>query len=379
MQFVAPRSLSTLALVLLLACARASADELSANNAFRDPLTTPASALHGAQSITGQAVLALATFDDNGHARLVAAGPRGLVGYSDDSGRTWHQAEVPVQSDLVALFFVSAKAGWAVGHDGVILRSGDGGATWKKLFDGTRAHGELMPDYQKRIAAGETALKPYLDELDANTRSGPILPFLSVYFENEQVGYATGSFGMLVRTTDGGVTWHPWLDHIDNPNFLNLNDIREIGGNVYIAGEQGTVFRLDRARQQFVSVSPDYKGSFFRIVGNQHFLLAMGLNGVAFRSADQGRTWVREDPGVHASLTAATMSPDGKRVVLVSQGGQVMISRDDGLSFQRVAVKRPMSFADVLYGRAGELILGGYQGIELESVRGAETAYAAQK
>ncbi|WP_250504226.1 YCF48-related protein [Caballeronia sp. AZ7_KS35] len=365
--------------MLLLVCARAGADEPSANNAFRDPLQISASTLRGAQSVTGQTVLALAKFADNGHARLVAAGPRGLVVYSDDSGRTWRQAAVPMQSDLVSLFFVSAKAGWAVGHDGVILRSDDGGATWRKQFDGTRAHAELMPDYQKRIAAGETALKPYLDELDANTRSGPSLPFLSVYFENEQVGYATGSFGMLVKTADGGVSWHPWLDHIDNPNFLNLNDIRDIGGNVYIAGEQGTVFRLDRARQQFVAVSPDYKGSFFRIAGNEHFLLAIGLNGVAFRSGDEGKTWTRTNAGVHASLTAAAMSSDGKRVTLVSQGGQVMTSTDDGRSFQHVAVKRPMSFADVLYGDDDDLVLAGYQGIELQSARGAATAYTVQK
>ena len=84
--------------------------------------------------------------------RLVAVGQRGHVLLSDDQGKSWRQAEVPVSSDLVAVAFPSADQGWAVGHDGVVLRSTDAGATWTRALDGRQA-GALMVEHYKREAA----------------------------------------------------------------------------------------------------------------------------------------------------------------------------------------------------------------------------------
>ena len=53
--------------------------------------------------------------------RIVVAGARGHILYSDDLGATWRQAKVPVSADLTALHFANAREGWAVGHEGVVL------------------------------------------------------------------------------------------------------------------------------------------------------------------------------------------------------------------------------------------------------------------
>src|SRR5215469_14097420 len=63
--------------------------------------------------------------------RLVAVGARGMVLLSDDDGTSWRQAKtVPVRSTLTAVSFIDSKSGWAVGHDGAILATNDGGETW---------------------------------------------------------------------------------------------------------------------------------------------------------------------------------------------------------------------------------------------------------
>ena len=72
-------------------------------------------------------------------ARLVAVGERGSILLSDDSGVSWRQAKVPVSVTLTAVQFPNAKAGWAVGHLGVVLHSADGGETWAKQLDGREA------------------------------------------------------------------------------------------------------------------------------------------------------------------------------------------------------------------------------------------------
>lgn len=313
-----------------------------------------------------QPILALAKIDDGARHRIVAAGLRGVILISDDGGKAWRQARVPVQSDLLSLSFPTAQEGWAVGHDGVILHSGDGGATWQKQFDGNQAQAALPAYYKTRIDSGDKQLQGALDEVALNMKNGPTLPFLSVYFEDASTGYAVGSFGMIVETEDGGKTWRPWLDHVENPNYLNLNDIRKIGADIYIAGEQGTVYWLDRKQKRFVSISTTYKGSFFRIVGSDRYLLVMGLNGTAFRSADNGKHWEAVTTGVHASLTSAALSADGKALILATEGGQALSSHDDARTFSALRVSNPMMFADVVAGNDGEFVFGGNAGIDRE-------------
>ena len=84
----------------------------------RDVLDTPAlkSALAARALINGLA---------NAGERVVAVGQRGHVLTSDDQGKSWQQADVPVGSDLVAVTFATKTHGWAVGHDGVVLASSD--------------------------------------------------------------------------------------------------------------------------------------------------------------------------------------------------------------------------------------------------------------
>src|ERR1700730_2204806 len=47
--------------------------------------------------------------------RLVAVGERGCIVYSDDNGKRWQQARVPVSATLTAVTFASPTQGWAVG------------------------------------------------------------------------------------------------------------------------------------------------------------------------------------------------------------------------------------------------------------------------
>ena len=63
--------------------------------------------------------------------RLLVAGARGVILYSDDQAATWQAAAVPLQTLITRLYFTDARHGWAVGHDAAIMRSHDGGASWE--------------------------------------------------------------------------------------------------------------------------------------------------------------------------------------------------------------------------------------------------------
>ena len=66
--------------------------------------------------------------------RIIVVGERGHVLVSSDDGQRWQQARVPTRSTLTAVQIVDGTCAWAVGHDGVILKSDDGGAIGQGLY-----------------------------------------------------------------------------------------------------------------------------------------------------------------------------------------------------------------------------------------------------
>jgi photosystem II stability/assembly factor-like uncharacterized protein len=325
---------------------------------FQDPLDSAARRFADIAALARQPIMALAPAGK----RIVAVGLRGLIIFSDDQGLSWRQAAVPVQSDLLSVVFVNDKKGWAVGHEGVILATDDGGSRWIKQFDGRQAQQQLVAHYQRHIDAGKAGTQKYLDQVKLNTQAGPSLPYLDVYFENEHIGYAVGSFGMIVKTFDGGKSWLPWLEHVDNDEFSNLNAIREVGGRLFIAGEKGSIFRLEPAGDRFARTATGYQGSFFGIDGDAHFVVSYGLRGTAYRSADAGATWQLLRTGTSNTITGGMVTSKGQ-LILVNDGGSALSSVDGGKTFASMKVPATMQFTAVAAAGDQALVFTGQQGI----------------
>jgi photosystem II stability/assembly factor-like uncharacterized protein len=296
--------------------------------------------------------------------RNVVAGQRGHILYSNNAG-TWTQADVPLSADLTALSFPTAQQGWAVGHEGAVLHSADGGVTWERQLDATRITALLVERYANPATPDDPAAQQ-LQKSAAGLAAWPAdKPLLDVWFEDEKKGFAVGAFNLILRTEDGGKHWAPWLDHVDNPKGLHLYAIRPAGGSIFIVGEQGLVLRLDRERQRFVRKALPYEGTLFGVVGTQDMVLVFGLRGHAFRSTDGGANWARVETGTAAGLSSAVVCADGS-VFLASQAGEVLLSTDDGASFGRVktSVQVPV-FAIAEAGHSG-LAFAGFLGVRTE-------------
>jgi photosystem II stability/assembly factor-like uncharacterized protein len=296
--------------------------------------------------------------------RLVAVGPRGHILVSTDAGQTWKQAAVPVSSDLTSVFFVSDKAGWAVGHDGVILATSDGGDSWVKQLDGRAANELLLKQIKARVAAEPNSkeLAALLTEAERYAEQGPDKPFLDVWFENASTGYAVGAYNLLFVTTDGGKSWQPWFDRTDNPKFFNLYAIRPSAGGLYIAGEGGLVLKLDAAAQRFRAVPVDYRGSLFGLVDAGDAVLVYGLRGNAFRSDDGGKHWSKVDSTLAATIVAGTRTAKGT-LLLADQGGRIAASTDGGKSFARLQLAKTLPVTSLTEAGADQLAITGPMGV----------------
>jgi photosystem II stability/assembly factor-like uncharacterized protein len=327
---------------------------------WRDVLDTPAtkSPLASRTLLNGLA---------NAGDRVVAVGQRGHIVWSDDSGRNWRQADVPVSSDLVAVTFANVTTGWAVGHDGVVLRSTDGGQSWTTQLDGRRV-GEMMVRYYQREAAALAADDPkraglLVDEARRFEAQGAENPFLDVWFRDASEGFVVGAFGLVLHTNDGGITWEPWLHAVDNPKGLHLYAVRGIGADIYIAGEQGLLLKLERGDTRFRALELPYKGTLFGVTGNARSVIAYGLRGTVLRSVDAGRSWQQTPTGLQVGLTAGTRQDDG-RIVLVSQAGHILTSNDDGATFKAAVVERTVPAAAVTTPARGALVIAGPRGAQ---------------
>lgn len=279
--------------------------------------------------------------------RLVAVGDRGHILYSDDQGKSWTQAKVPTRQMLTAVYFVDDQHGWAVGHDAQILASSDGGASWSKQFEDL-----------KREA-----------------------PLLDVWFKDLSIGIAVGAYGALLETHDGGRHWQDIGERLDNADQYHLNGIAYVKeAGLFIVGEMGSMFRSADDGQTWEKLEGPYQGSLFGALGTaqSNTLLAYGLRGNLLRSTDFGSTWVPihlqgERGPLEFSIANASLLPDNA-IVLVGNGGSVMRSTDDGLSF--TVSNRPdrLSLAAVAGDDKGNLILVGQGGVHLTSPTGADVA-----
>jgi photosystem II stability/assembly factor-like uncharacterized protein len=313
--------------------------------------------------------------------RLIVVGERGHILYSDDSGRTWIQAQVPVSVTLTAVAFPSRKKGWAVGHDGAIVHSQDGGMTWKRQIDGAAINqlmlakleplihkykqGLAIADEQQRTDIESTLenLEFFLDDVKMAVEEGPTQPLMDVWFKNEREGIVIGAFGVLLRTIDGGENWVSLVDRIDNPDGFHYYGICRSGNALFIAGEAGMLFRSDDWGQSWNRLESTYEGSFFGITGSDDgsVVAAFGLRGSLFLSYDNGKRWDRAQHRKKASISAGSFFSD-ETLYLVCVDGSILQSRDKGKTYQMLAERFPGSMS-VTESNKNQIVITGLRGV----------------
>ena len=299
----------------------------------------------------------------NAGKRLVAVGQRGHILYSDDAGQQWQQANVPVSSDLNAVYFSTAEQGWAVGNDGVVLHSSDAGVTWKKQLDG-REIGALLVKHYAALADAEPANEQWpllVADGQRLVEEGADKPLLDVWFADDKIGYVVGVFNLILRTEDGGQSWMPFQDRTDNPQNFHLNAITSTGDALYIVGEQGLVLKWDDVHQRFVALNTPYQGSFFGVVGKPGEVVVFGLRGNVLRSTDGGLSWKPFDTGLQVSVTAAAIDAQS-HYRLFTQAGHMLVNQTQNAQLQLMPQQNPTPVAGAALASDGSLIVVGSRG-----------------
>ena len=238
-------------------------------------------------------------------AGLVAGGELGHIMISHDDGASWQAAKLSADRQALITQIVFDKdgmTGMAVGHEGWILGSRDGGLNWQELaFDDT---------------GGE--------------------PLMSVARLPSGAWLAVGAFGRALRSDDGGQHWTRMLLAAAGVEDKHLNRIvgSADGRQWLIVGERGLVLRSTDSGASWTPLAPFYNGSLYGAVAlDEKTWVVHGMRGNVFRSSDGATTWSKSDMPAPISTFASARTSDG-RLLLVGQGSMVLASNDAGASFQ---------------------------------------------
>ena len=274
----------------------------------------------------------------------------------------------------------------AVGDRGHILYSDDQGSTWTQakvpsrqlltsVFFVDDQHGWAV-GHDAQILASADGGVTWTKQFEDLKREAPLL---DVWFKDASNGFAVGAYGALLETTDAGKTWEDVSDRLDNEDQYHLNAIAAVkDAGLFIVGEQGSMFRSADWGQTWERVEGPYEGSLFGVIGTAQpsTLLAYGLRGNLFRSSDFGSTWEPVElkaarGALEFGLSGATLLEDGS-IVIVGNGGSVVRSNDDGQTFSVFNRPDRISVAGVTAAGNGNLILVGQGGVRATSPNGAE-------
>jgi photosystem II stability/assembly factor-like uncharacterized protein len=296
--------------------------------------------------------------------RLVAGGEHGVIIVSDDDGVNWRQVSAPVDVTIDQIRFADARNGWAIGDFGVVLKTQDGGLSWTKQLDGVQAASLMLSNAEQLAAASpaDPVAARRVRHAKLFVSDGPDKPFLLLQIFDSQHLRIYGAYGMAFETADGGAHWTDWSNHITDPGYLHPYGLVEQAGTILIAGEQGMLLSGPESGPITpMSASPS-QGSFFGVVQTkQAGLVAYGLTGSVYESADHGASWTQAANASSSTINCAMLTDDGK-VLIGDWDGNVSLVQ--GGKVVPTGTNAGFPIADMLEAPDQSLILVGISGVK---------------
>lgn len=189
----------------------------------------------------------------------IAVGDSGAIMRTESGGRTWTSQASLTSEHLMSVHFPKTETGYAVGWNGTIRKSTDGGVTWTSpISSGTQTTHYLYsvfftsPDTGYVAGRNSATLAKDVACIIMKTIDGgatwktvftdnKVITFMrSIYFTDENTGYAVGAGGWILKTSNAGASW---VEQVQNSGTIrNLLSVAiTSSGLAFAVGEWGTV------------------------------------------------------------------------------------------------------------------------------------------
>ena len=225
----------------------------------------------------------------------IAGGYSGeLILKTTNGGNSWETQYIDstLPSSLNSIFFLNSNLGFAVGYNGTILKTIDGGTTWTPKFSGTTEFlvSVFFTDINTGYVVGTNGI--ILKTTNAGNSwtsqtSGTLASLCSVFFTDPNTGYISASTQIL-KTTNGGITWTPYsvgtTYGIGTIYFTDLNTGYAVSAtNIYKTTNAGLTWSAQN------TVTTNWLKSVFFADNNIGY--SVGEYGTIIKTTDSGINW----------------------------------------------------------------------------------------
>ncbi len=194
---------------------------------------------------TAENLQGIAAWDAN---KAVAVGDGAVVIRTVDGGKTWKEVQAPKSTVANKLFNVRAYAdgvAWAVGEMGAVLKTSDFGQSWIRIIpEKDQAWNDISFSGSQGIMVGEVGHVMKTEDGGATwqpVESGTRSSLYSVYLRDASNGVAVGIAGAIVVTHDGGAHWSV----AESGTKEHLNDVIWDGAHWIAVGNKGVIVTGD--------------------------------------------------------------------------------------------------------------------------------------
>lgn len=230
----------------------------------------------------------------------------GAIFHTTDGGASW-QPISRTSEVFAAVHFVSPARGWIAGYAGRIERTDDGGKNWLKQRierEGEVLNSIFFIDEQRGWVVGGSGLVFKTtnggDSWEVS-RTGRIEDLWAVRFASAERGWIVGEDGLILATTDGGATWTVQTSGTGRA----LHSLAVVAPSLAVAaGQGGTIMRSEDGTTWNEVASNTTETLNAVAAASKEIFWAVGYNGATGGSTDGGATWAAANPVSSRNLMA---------------------------------------------------------------------------
>ena len=162
------------------------------------------------QETTAERMNDIDAFDEN---TLIAVGDDGLIVYSTDGGASWTEGDSGTTEDVNGLHVYSSASAIAVGDGGLIIKTTDLGATWSDISESSVTDDlwdvHMYDNSYGLIAGGSGSVLLTSDGGRSWTEqsTGYAIRLYDVFAVSETDYWAVGNSGKILQSRDSGASW----------------------------------------------------------------------------------------------------------------------------------------------------------------------------
>ena len=207
----------------------------------------------------------------------------------------WTQIQSGTSSDLKDVHFPTNNVGYAVGDNGIVLKSVDSGGSWQTVF------------------------------------TDSLLSFTSVFFTSVDTGYATA--GNLYKTTNAGLSWS---EIITDP-FGQIGEVYFVNSNLGFASGSG-LHRTTDAGSTWTTINLNNTFSSIHFPNDTvgYFIGGPGAADQLYKTIDGGLNFVAITNGFQSIKEATYFLSSDIGYICGWYGGVLAKTIDGGVSWQQV-------------------------------------------